>query len=515
MENITCQAFLTACQGGDLNKVRKFLSQNCDENDILNIQDEYHKLNPLQWAIINKRITIIKLLLGQKKCPISVNDPRMEASGTPLYWAIRYGYVDITNFLLLRGARFHDSLLHTAIKNSHLLMVIYLVSNQSVQCDINSQDSRGNTVLHWSCFQNDPLTVKFLLKFGADANIRNNLGQLPVHFAIQRGNSEILNSLIKHGTDLNVSKETNTEHNFISFSEKMGTSIIFKEVLGKKLTQMKTVKEVLNICSLYRALKRKVIGFLVPWTLIVYIQLVLLLNSRRIFIFSMIPILSSFKKISQFDADKTIRFSLLKGNFIGSIVLSAVILVLVFPHLSSSRNTYLLIGLIVIVNFFLSALLYARIKEKYEIEANLNAIELTVKQLLKSQQLDTEHFSTETYKYRLNTPVTTDPFIGDTPVISERILTKSNAQSIVINVLAIIALTLTMNIAYTIYEKNRQFLASLLPWKDCLNETFLKSSLIVLCFEFIFLLKLLTSRFIQRRRSSHSKSKETSVSSMV
>ena len=47
-----------------------------------------------------------------------------------------------------------------------------------------SQDSQGNTPLHWACYNSSEESINFLLSFMPDINIQNKEGKTPLHIAI-------------------------------------------------------------------------------------------------------------------------------------------------------------------------------------------------------------------------------------------------------------------------------------------------------------------------------------------
>lgn len=62
--------------------------------------------------------------------------------------------------------------------------------------DIDMQDSNGNTPLHKMIVAKRIITVKTLLKLGANPNIRNFYGQTPLHITNKR---DMIELLLKYG----------------------------------------------------------------------------------------------------------------------------------------------------------------------------------------------------------------------------------------------------------------------------------------------------------------------------
>lgn len=77
---------------------------------------------------------------------------------------------------------------------------------------INQQDlDHLDTPLHEAVWKSKFDVVEFLIKRGAEINIRNRRKQTPLHYAAMIGNSKITEFLISNGADINATdKENNT-----------------------------------------------------------------------------------------------------------------------------------------------------------------------------------------------------------------------------------------------------------------------------------------------------------------
>ena len=85
----------------------------------------------------------------------------------------------------------HRTPLHMACQMGSLMMANMLL--QTSKSSVNTEDAMGRTPLH---FANTADLVKLLIRFGADVNKCDHLGQTPLLFHCQQGNSEAASTLI-------------------------------------------------------------------------------------------------------------------------------------------------------------------------------------------------------------------------------------------------------------------------------------------------------------------------------
>lgn len=92
---------------------------------------------------------MIRFLVDQCKADLNAKD---NFGRTPAFQAVFYGcsFVEVMNLM-----------------KSHI--------------DINAQDTNGWTMLHWSVFLQHPGDALYLLEHGADRNITNHRGRVPLH----------------------------------------------------------------------------------------------------------------------------------------------------------------------------------------------------------------------------------------------------------------------------------------------------------------------------------------------
>lgn len=90
-----------------------------------------------------------------------------------------------------------NTALHFAAANNHPQIVGYLVSKLSPAL-INLQNQEGNTPLHWACLNGHKEIVELLIKNGSDPCIVNKMGKDSIFEAQSSGKEEIVDYLLEN-----------------------------------------------------------------------------------------------------------------------------------------------------------------------------------------------------------------------------------------------------------------------------------------------------------------------------
>ncbi|CAD8169796.1 unnamed protein product [Paramecium octaurelia] len=126
---------------------------------------------------------------------------------TALHIASYNGNVEAVKILLNIGA---DSALksgsgllpiHAAAQGDQPYMVWYWLQ-QGISID--AQDDAGNTCLHWAAYQNCELTVSYLISFGCNVDSKNNEQQTALHIGASYGQSRVVKKLLIKGAQRNI-----------------------------------------------------------------------------------------------------------------------------------------------------------------------------------------------------------------------------------------------------------------------------------------------------------------------
>ncbi len=135
------------------------------------------------------------------------------------------------NMLKLRGYKFTEEDFFRAIQSGDPAVI-----NGFLQAGINpnAKNERGLTALTYAITNTDVKTVRILLK-NADINLKDDQGNAALHLAIKRDSDSVVDLLLKHNADVNVTgrdgRTTNQSPLYAALlSEKMD---LFKRLLEK------------------------------------------------------------------------------------------------------------------------------------------------------------------------------------------------------------------------------------------------------------------------------------------
>ena len=117
-----------------------------------------------------------------------VDAPSSAEEFTALHLASFKGNMDAIRALIAYGANSHAvnkfglNMLHVAAQGD-VACSLYFFKEKGVDLDL--QDGRGSTPLHWACYSTSEVALKYLLAWGPDMNLRDNEGYTPLHLAVK------------------------------------------------------------------------------------------------------------------------------------------------------------------------------------------------------------------------------------------------------------------------------------------------------------------------------------------
>jgi len=166
-----------------------------------NVNAEKDEYTPLYIACQDGHFDIVRLLVER-----GANFKKLSKGFTPVHVACQYGYIKVVEYLLNKGANpvikndvegeYH--LLHTAVnaeENSLEMIKFLLIKNFNP----NVKDSRGMTPLHIAVLNNKVDVAKYLIDVGkADLDCEESKVNTPLHFACRNANSEMVKLILKY-----------------------------------------------------------------------------------------------------------------------------------------------------------------------------------------------------------------------------------------------------------------------------------------------------------------------------
>ena len=138
------------------------------------------------------------------------------AGRTPLHTASRYGYKEVVEFLLSKGAnpnvadKMGFTALHFAVMHSQVEVAKVLIEHGA---DVNAKDNDNSfTPLHFAVMANSRNLelAELLIRSGADLSAAAGPlgGQTPLHMSVSAGNISLTSLFIAKGANVNVENET-------------------------------------------------------------------------------------------------------------------------------------------------------------------------------------------------------------------------------------------------------------------------------------------------------------------
>ena len=241
------KTFHIAARTGNVTIVKELLKLGIDVNTL----DNNHQ-SPLHIASKNGHLGLVKELL---KSGANVDEEQFEFR-TPIILASMKGHAEIVTELLKNGADTYcyDSsgqvAIHLAAENGHLEVVKVLLWNNDldVKCldnenieplqlasknghieivqelllkgaDIHHKDVYKQSAVHYVCGKETPSdqlaqqkytdTLRTLVEFGADINLKNENEATPLHKATEIENVALVTELLNLGADINVQNNEN------------------------------------------------------------------------------------------------------------------------------------------------------------------------------------------------------------------------------------------------------------------------------------------------------------------
>ena len=148
---------------------------------------------PLHFAAMGSRKSQVKGYLDICKWyfgnGIYVNEIKDNGESTPLHYAVKSDNIDLFKYLFENGADLYSNnihgqtVLHRAAIHSSIQIASFIVMHYKVE-DISTRDIDGMTPMFHAIKQKSLDMVKLLFKSGGHFNTKTDLGDTPIHYAI-------------------------------------------------------------------------------------------------------------------------------------------------------------------------------------------------------------------------------------------------------------------------------------------------------------------------------------------
>lgn len=186
-------AFINAAKSGDLNTVKKFVTQGGNINFVTK-----EGITAIYIAAQNGRLEVVEYLVSKNA---KINTVTSDGK-TPLFAAIQNNHMDIATFLKLHKALSFPASTSTTSPLIHAieclsLEVIKFMCRNGAQ--INYRNEQGWSPITMSAELGKLDMVQFLVENGANVNHENIHGITALYLASQNGHTETVKYLLKNG----------------------------------------------------------------------------------------------------------------------------------------------------------------------------------------------------------------------------------------------------------------------------------------------------------------------------
>ncbi|XP_067650466.1 inversin-like [Haliotis asinina] len=223
-----------ACGKGNLTKVKSILSQGLVN---VNSRDGNHGKTPLMVAAQEGHCRIFDFLIkkGANKSEVDNNGKNI------LHWACKGGHEGLVKCILPQydvdiNNKYIFPLMQAAIRGYRDVFEFLVCMGANV----SQVDSKGNSVLHWSCRGGHVDIVKYLLSLCSLDNLINSRGikgDTPLMVAAYAGHKDVFEILVGKGA--NVSQVDNTGNNVLHYSILGDNVDLVKHIIRANMVNLK------------------------------------------------------------------------------------------------------------------------------------------------------------------------------------------------------------------------------------------------------------------------------------
>jgi len=137
------------------------------------------------------------------------------------------------------------TMLHYAASRGHIQLVNYIISHDKLSVDLGVVNSDGNTAVHFLARYRpkgsfDTATTMQVLKLikSQSADVKNHIGEMPLHLAVLSGNEMMTKRWLALGTKFE--QQTNQGHSLVDYAVIAGNADTLKLLLKQKKINVST-----------------------------------------------------------------------------------------------------------------------------------------------------------------------------------------------------------------------------------------------------------------------------------
>jgi palmitoyltransferase len=251
IDKVSSKIFQIILKKDEISIINELDKNEYSDVDLTLCIDTAHNNNTILTTLVNLNLSravnyFISIVKSYKKLYSElksyINKENSKGYNALLYSAFR-GNLQVFTTLMENGADINSvtsssglNALHLAAQGNYPNIIIYLIEKYGM--NINSQDNKGNSALHWAVYMDKKQAVDYLIYYNIDTNLRDNDNDTALDIAKRRGNKLFVKLFQedyvlldkKKGKDVKVDiKQSQSELN----KEKKGFGLLIKSIINK------------------------------------------------------------------------------------------------------------------------------------------------------------------------------------------------------------------------------------------------------------------------------------------
>jgi ankyrin repeat protein len=201
IDKVSSKIFPIILKKDEISIINELDKNEYSDVDLTLCIDTAHNNNTILTTLVNLNLSravnyFISIVKSYKKLYSElksyINKENSKGYNALLYSAFR-GNLQVFTTLMENGADINSvtsssglNALHLAAQGNYPNIIIYLIEKYGM--NINSQDNKGNSALHWAVYMDKKQAVDYLIYYNIDTNLRDNDNDTALDIAKRRGN---------------------------------------------------------------------------------------------------------------------------------------------------------------------------------------------------------------------------------------------------------------------------------------------------------------------------------------